>query len=101
MTEMRREITGLERLQRLYKMLIKAYPKMDVKFIEEFEPILGHTFRKVAVFDGEGRQICDAIWQWGSYGYEENLLEFYNGGKPIGHIKERKAFNLFAKTLQG
>ena len=102
-----KEVTGRDRLIRLYRMLKKAYPQMDVRFIEKdlkevcFIVNRDWSRHRVGVYNDEGEQICDAIWQYGSYGYEENLLEFYDGhGEPTGYIKERKAFNLFKKTLE-
>lgn len=100
-----KEVTGRDRLIRLYKMLKKVYPDLDILFIEheniETCYIVNRDWsrHKVAFYD-DGEQICDAIWQYGSYGYEENLLEFYDGvNEPEGYIKERRAFNLFKKTL--
>lgn len=92
--------TGKERLEKLYIMLRSNYPDKEIYFFNESldcDPIKYFRY-KVAYFI-EGEQICDAIWSFGSYGNEANLLEFYHHGKPIGYITEIKAFNLFKKVI--
>lgn len=93
--------TGKERLERLYKRLKKDYPNEDIRFSDESlscDPIKYFRF-KVAYFYKD-KQLCDAIWSFGSYGQEDGLLEFYSGGEPIGHITEIKAFGLFKKVIE-
>lgn len=99
--------TGKERLKKLYDMLKKAYPSLDIRFIDwrrdKDYSVLSVEKYQVAYYEtyyGNEVQICDAIWGYGSYGYEQNLLEYYGGRtEPIGWIKERKAFNLFKKCI--
>lgn len=99
------KITGKERLERLYKMLKKNYPQADIRFSDETLIIGEYTLVKyqVAYFAKIGdkdTQICDVIWGYGSYGYEHNLLEFYNGGEPEGHIDEIRAYELFKAEIE-
>lgn len=95
--------TGKERLEKLYAMLVKAYPTLDIRF-KDWEREKKYEKYQVAYYEtyyGDDVQICDAIWGWGSYGYEQNLLEYYDGKtEPIGWIKERKTFNLFKKCIE-
>lgn len=101
------QITGKQRLERLYKRLKKNYPDKDIRLTDEslvFDAIRLIKF-KVSYWkelDGIGYQVCDAIWGDGlSYGYEEDLLEFYDGGEPEGYITELRAYNLFKKHIEG
>ena len=96
-----KEITGKQRLERLYKRLKKHYPEADIRFIDDSFTFgsYRHPFFKVAFFIND-RQMLDAIWGYGSYGYEENLLEFYDGVEEQGYITELKAFNLFKEQME-
>ena len=100
---MKKEVTGKERLKKLYLMLKKAYPNLDIRFID-YQREKKFEKYQVAYYEtyyGEEVMVCDAIWGYGSYGYEQNLLEFYDGySEPIGWIMERKTFNLFKKRIE-
>ena len=96
-----KETTGKQRLERLYRRLKKHYPEADIRFIDESLSINECKFPlfKVAFFIGE-KQMLDAIWGYCSYGYEDNLLEFYDGVKEQGYITEFRAFNLFKEQIK-
>ena len=103
-----KEITGKQRLERLYKRLKKNYPDKDIRLTDETLVIDDFRLLKFKVsywkeWDGIGYQVCDAIWGDGlSYGYESGLLEFYGGdGEPEGSITELRAYNLFKKFIDG
>ena len=98
-------MTGKDRLVRLFNRLKKNYPNKDIRFKDETVNVGNQHLLKFKVsywsnILGKDVQICDAIWGEGSYGYEDNLLEFYNGSDPIGHITELKAFNLFKREIE-
>ena len=97
-----KQLTGKDRLERLYKRLKTNYPDADIRFEDKSSGIRGKYFKVSYWFNvmGKDSQICDAIWGEGSYGYEENLLEFYGWSEPIGHITELKAYNLFKKEIE-
>ena len=95
------KITGKQRLERLYNRLKKDYPNAEIIFSDESlhcDPLTYFRY-KVAYFV-DGVQICDAIWSFGSYGQEDGLLEFYDGGEPEGYITELRAYNLFKKWIE-
>lgn len=100
------QITGKQRLERLYKRLKKNYPYIDIRFTDETLRFGGSEFVRfkvayyITVFDEKEIQVCDAICGGGSYGYEEDLLEFYDGGEPEGYITELRAYNLFKKHIE-
>ena len=98
-------MTGKERLEKLYNELRENFPHADIRFSDETLIIGEYTLVKfkVAYFAKIGdkdTQICDVIWGDGSYGYEENMLEFYNGGEPEGYIDEVRAYELFKAEIE-
>lgn len=101
------QITGKQRLERLYKRLKKNYPDIDIRFTDgtmsfgDREYVRFKVAYYITVFDEKEIQVCDAIWGDGSYGYEDNLLEFYDGGEPEGYITELRAYNLFKEHIEG
>ena len=101
-----KQITGKDRLDRLYKRLKKNYPDIDIRFTDETlrfgdsEYVRFKVAYYVTVSDVGEIQGCDVIWGDGSYGYEEDLLEFYDGGEPEGYITELRAYNLFKKHIE-
>ena len=100
------QITGKQRLERLYKRLKKNYPDLDIRFTDESRCYGDTRFTKfkvayyITVFDEKEIQVCDVIWGDGSYGYEDNLLEFYDGCEPEGYITELRAYNLFKEQIE-
>lgn len=98
-------MTGIERLVSLFCRLKKNYPNKDIRFKDETVYVGNESFLKFKVsywsnILGKDVQICDAIWGEGTYGYEDNLLEFYDGSEPIGHITEHKAYELFKREIE-
>jgi hypothetical protein len=98
--------TGKQRLERLYNRLRKNFPDKDIRFEDQSQDFIdGRLVRyKVSYWArlfGKDYQICDAIWGDGSYGYKENLLEFYAHTEPEGPITELRAYNLFLKFIKG
>ena len=97
------ELTGEERLQRLYKRLKKNYPDKDIRFEDESLYFgageHGLAKYKVLYYDNDCH-ICNAMWAVGLYGCRDNMLEFYNGSEPIGHITELKAYILFRREIE-
>lgn len=95
------EITGKQRLERLYKRLMRDFPNADIRFTDEsleFDPVRYFGYKVAFLYNG--KQICDAIWSFGSYGNEQGLLEFYSGGEPEGSITELRAYNLFKQVIE-
>lgn len=95
------QITGKQRLERLYKRLMRDFPNEDIRFTDESlecDPV--RYFRYKVAYFYKGEQICDAIWSFGSYGNKQGLLEFYSGGEPEGYITELRAYNLFKKVIE-
>lgn len=96
-------LTGKERLERLYKRLKKNYPDKDIRFEDDSlyfgNGVHGLSQFKVLYYDNDCH-ICNAMWAVGWYGCRDNMLEFYNGSEPIGHITELKAYNLFKKEIE-
>ncbi|MBO4388184.1 MAG: hypothetical protein J5785_01945 [Spirochaetales bacterium] len=95
------EVTGKQRLERLYERLKKNYPNEDIRFEDETLIIGKYKLVKFKVaYYINGRQMCDAVWGDGSYGFKENLLEFYNWDEPIGNITEHKAYKFFEACIE-
>ena len=95
------EITGKQRLERLYKRLIRDFPNEDIRFTDESlecDPVMYFRYKVAYFYNGE--QICDVIWSFGSYGNKHGLLEFYSSGEPEGFITELRAYNLFKKVIE-
>ena len=98
-------MTGIERIVSLFNRLKKDYPNKDIRFKNETVYVGKNFFLKFKVsywsnILGKDVQICDAIWGEGSYGYEDNLLEFYGNSEPIGNLTEREAYNLFKREIE-
>lgn len=96
--------TGKERLERLYRRLKKNFPDKDIRFedLSQNFPDGVLVRYKVSYWErlfGKDCQICDAVWGDGSYGYDANLLEFYEGFESEGYITELRAYNLFKKHI--
>ena len=101
MNVLNKNITGKQRLERLYKRLKKNFPNVEIIFSDislHCDPL--QYFRYKVAYYIDGVQICDAIWSFGSYGNKDNLLEFYSGGEPEGFITERRAYNLFKEVIE-
>ena len=97
------EITGKQRLERLYKRLMRDFPNEDIRFTDESlecDPVRYFGY-KVAYFY-KGELICDAIWTFSSFGNENGLLEFApkNSNFAEGFITERRAYNLFKNVIK-
>lgn len=98
-------MTGKERLERLYRRLKKNFPDKDIRFEDLSKTFLDGVLVRYKVsywvrMFGKDCQICDAVWGDGSYGYKENLLEFYAHTEPVGPITELRAYNLFRKEME-
>ena len=98
-------MTGIERLVSLFNNLKKDYPNKDIRFKDETVNVENKHFLKFKVsywsnILGKDVQICDAIWGTGSFGYEDNLLEFYSNSDPIGNLTELEAYNLFKREIE-
>lgn len=101
------QLTGKERLERLYKRLKKNYPNADIRFLDDtlFFECGTHGLSQYRVHfydmkDGQSCCVCGAMWGVGLYACRDHMLEFYNGSESIEHITELKAYNLFKKEIE-
>lgn len=60
-------------ISKLKEMLEKA--KIPFKYNDDFFNGYKKPSYQIIIVDKDNKQICDAIYHFGSYGYEQNLLE--------------------------
>lgn len=78
-------MTELDKLEAYLKKNSIVYRRIEDPHKALYEHYEGFVERhQIIVYDRRGRRQWDAICQWGSYGYEEGLLEIY------GNIVDRK-----------
>lgn len=63
----------------------RRWPEMDRPDNQEFLPGGRHDGgEQIIAYDAAGNRIWDGIWGWGSYGYEQGLIEVM-GTQLVGH----------------
>lgn len=63
----------------------RRWPEMDRPDYQEYLPGGRHDGgEQIIVYDAAGNRIWDGIWGWGSYGFEQGLIEVM-GAQLLGH----------------
>ena len=63
----------------------RRWPEMDRPDNHEFLPGGRHDGgEQIVVYDAGGNRIWDGVWGWGSYGFEQGLIEVM-GTQLLGH----------------
>nr|UVY31379.1 MAG: hypothetical protein [Bacteriophage sp.] len=63
----------------------RRWPEMDRPDNQEFLPGGRHDGgEQIIAYDAAGNRIWDGIWGWGSYGFEQGLIEAM-GAQLLGH----------------
>ena len=63
----------------------RRWPEMDRPDNQEFLPGGRHDGgEQIVAYDAAGNRIWDGIWGWGSYGFEQGLIEVM-GTQLLGH----------------
>lgn len=93
-------MTELDKLEAYLKKSGIVYRRIEDQhraFCEHYEGFVRER-HQIIVYDRRGRRQWDAICQWGSYGYEEGLLEIYgsivdrkkDGDDVVGYLTARE-----------
>ena len=63
----------------------RRWPEMDRPSCQEYLPGGRHDGgEQITAYDAAGNRIWDGIWGWGSYGFEQGLIEVM-GAQLLGH----------------
>lgn len=63
----------------------RRWPEMDRPDYQEYLPGGRHDGgEQIIAYDAAGNRIWDGIWGWGSYGFEQGLIEVM-GTQLVGH----------------
>ena len=63
----------------------RRWPEMDRPDYQEYLPGGRHDGgEQIVAYDAAGNRIWDGIWGWGSYGFEQGLIEV-TGRQALGH----------------
>lgn len=63
----------------------RRWPEMDRPDTPDYLPGGRHDGgEQIVVFDAAGNRIWDGVWGWGSYGFEQGLIEVM-GAQLLGH----------------
>ena len=66
----------------------RRWPEMDRPDNQEFLPGGRHDGgEQIVAYDAAGNRIWDAVWGWGSYGFEQGLIEVM-GGPILGYCND-------------
>lgn len=77
--------------------------KIPFEFNDDFFGGYKQPSYQIIVFDKNNQKLCDAIYHFGSYGYEQGLLEIMGGltakerenDSVLGHLTANEVFKRF------